>query len=154
MKYKVSNKLVLEFTDKVLEQFNKYRQTGKRKESGGILLGQVFDTKIVIDEITTPSLCDKAGQFFFIRNVKRAQMVVDAAWAKSNGTRIYLGEWHTHPVLNPFPSNEDKKLIQNMLKYSRMEIDFLFLVIVGLGENDLYVGYQKKGHVLNKLSRL
>lgn len=153
MKYKVSNQLVLEFTDEVLEQFNKNRQTGKSKESGGILLGQVFDTKIVIDEITIPSLCDKAGQLFFIRNAKRAQMVVDAAWAKSNGTRIYLGEWHTHPVPNPFPSNEDKKLILNMLKLSRMEIDFLLLAIVGLGENDFYVGFQK-GQILNKLSRL
>jgi len=117
VKYKLSNQLFLEFTDKLLEQFNNYRQTGKRQESGGILLGQVFDTKIVIDEITTPSLCDKAGQLFFTRNAKRAQMVVDAAWAKSNGTRIYLGEWHTHPVLNPFPSNEDRKLILNMLKH-------------------------------------
>ena len=153
MKYKVNNQLVLEITDGVLDQFNEYRQTGKHKESGGILLGQVFDTKIVIDEITTPTMCDKAGQFFFIRNAKRAQMAVDAAWAKSNGIRIYLGEWHIHPVLNSFPSNEDRKLILNMLKHSRMEIDFLFMVIVDLGESNFYVGYQK-GQILNKLSRL
>ncbi|MFZ5752697.1 MAG: Mov34/MPN/PAD-1 family protein [Bacillota bacterium] len=144
MRYEINNQLMLEFTDEVLDDFNKYRQIGERKESGGILLGMVFDKKIVIDQISTPSLRDKASKFFFIRNVKRAQKVVDNAWARSNGTRIYLGEWHTHPILNPFPSNDDKTLITNMLRYSKMEIDFLFLVIVGLGEKDFYVGYQKR----------
>jgi integrative and conjugative element protein (TIGR02256 family) len=153
VRYKINDQLILELTDKVLDDFDKQRQTGNRKESGGILLGEVFGTKVVIEQISTPNLWDKAGRFFFIRNARRAQTLVDTAWSQSNGTLIYLGEWHTHPVSNPFPSYEDRDLIYNMLKYSKMEIDFLFLVIVGVGEKDFYVGYQK-GRILSKLKLL
>ena len=150
MIYKIKDNLTLELTSEVLEEFKKYRQIGNRREVGGILLGQVFDTKIVIDEITGPSFLDKAGRFFFVRNVKRAQKIVNTVWVKSDGKRIYLGEWHTHPEMNPSPSYDDRKLIADMLTYSKMEIDFLFMIIVGLGKIDLYVGYQK-GQLLNKL---
>lgn len=150
MIYRINDNRVLELTDEVLEKFKKYRQTRNRMEAGGILLGQVFDTKIVIDEITEPSLLDKAGRFFFVRNVKMAQKTVNTVWSKSNGKSIYLGEWHTHSETNPFPSYDDRKLIADMLIHSKMEINFLFMIIVGLGENDLYVGYQK-GRLLSKL---
>jgi len=151
--YKINDNLILEMTSEVLEKFNKYRQTGNRNEAGGILLGQVYNKRIVIDEITKPSFSDRAGRFFFIRNAKRAQKAVNTVWTQSAGKRIYLGEWHTHPEVNPFPSYDDRNLIYNMLRHSKMEIDFLFLIIVGLGENDFYVGYQK-GKSLSKLSLL
>jgi integrative and conjugative element protein (TIGR02256 family) len=153
MRYIIADDLFLEFTNDVLFKFKKYRQFGNREEAGGILLGKVFETKVVVDMITTPSFWDKASKLSFTRNVSRAQKIVNLAWACSSGERIYLGEWHTHPVFKPTPSPDDKKLILNMLKDTRMEIDFLFLVIVGLGEEDLYVGYQKND-ILRKLNRL
>jgi len=153
VKYKINEELTLEFTPGVLADLNKYRQFGKRKEAGGILLGQVFDDRVLIDEITLPSIWDRAGKLFFIRNVRKAQKEVNKTWVKSGGKRIYLGEWHTHPEVNPTPSSDDKKLILNMLKDTKMEIDFLFLVIVGLDDLDLYVGYQKVDQ-LRKLSRI
>ena len=55
---------------------------------------------------------------------------------------IYLGEWHTHNELNPTPSPRDKNMIKNMLKDSKMEIDFLILIIVG--EKNNYIGVQSK----------
>lgn len=153
MRYKIADDLFLEFTNDVLVKFKKYRQLGNRKEAGGILLGKVFETKVVVDMITTPSFWDKACKLSFIRNVSRAQKIVNLAWACSRGERIYLGEWHTHPVFKPVPSLYDEDLILNMLRDTKMDIDFLFLVIVGQGEEDFYVGYQRN-HKLMKLDKI
>ncbi len=60
----------------------------------------------------------------FFRNVKKAQRIAEHAWKESNGERLYLGEWHTHPEDVPSPSRDDRTLLKNMLKHSRMNIDF------------------------------
>jgi integrative and conjugative element protein (TIGR02256 family) len=148
IKYKIHDNCTLVLTDEVLTQFKKYQQIGDRKEAGGILLGRVFEAQVVIDSITTPSFWDKTGRLYFIRNLKRAQKAVNKAWFTIEGRQIYLGEWHTHPDYFPIPSPDDKDLVSNMLKDTKMEIDFLFLVIIGLGENDIYVSYQKNNNLL------
>lgn len=131
MIYKYGDKYVV-FTNEVIKILDKYKQYNhKQHESGGILLGKVYNDLIIIDQISEPSREDKSGRFYFIRNVKRAQKIVERAWKESNGERIYLGEWHTHPEDIPTPSRDDKILLKNMLKHSRMEIDFLFMVILG-----------------------
>jgi integrative and conjugative element protein (TIGR02256 family) len=131
MMYKYGDKYVV-FTDEVIKIFDKYKQYNHTQhESGGILLGKVYNDLIIIDKISEPSIEDKSGRYYFVRNVKRAQNIVERAWKESNGERIYLGEWHTHPEDTPTPSKDDKILLKNMLKHSRMEIDFLFMVIIG-----------------------
>jgi len=120
------------FTSEVISLFEKYKQIEKKQhESGGILLGKIYNDLIIIDNISEPSKEDKSGRYYFYRDVKKAQKITEKAWQDSNGERIYVGEWHTHPEDIPTPSVDDNKLIKDMLKYSRMEIDFLFMVIIG-----------------------
>ncbi|MBT2618457.1 MULTISPECIES: ribosomal-processing cysteine protease Prp [unclassified Bacillus (in: firmicutes)] len=131
MIYKYGDKYIA-FTEEVIKFFDKYKQYNHTQyESGGILLGKVYNDIIIIDQISEPSIEDKSGRFYFVRNVKKAQKIVEEAWKESNCERIYLGEWHTHPEDIPTPSRDDKILLKNMLKHSRMEIDFLFMVIIG-----------------------
>ena len=52
-----------------------------------------------------------------------------------------MGEWHTHSEENPVPSYTDKVMIQQMCSTTKMEIDYLYLVIVGL-EDTFFVGRQ------------
>ena len=115
----------------VLENFNKYEQYSGRKESGGILLGKVYSSYVSIERISTPSLCDRVGRYFFVRSKIPAQRTINRLWSNSNGSTIYLGEWHTHPETNPRPSPQDRAMISNCLQSTKMEIDFLFLVIIG-----------------------
>lgn len=143
MMYNYGNKSVV-FTEEVIHLFEKYKQIGKKQhESGGILLGKIYNNLIIIDQISEPSKEDKSGRFHFFRNVKKAQKITEQAWIESNGERIYLGEWHTHPEDIPTPSSDDKKLVDNMLKHSRLEIDFLFMVIIG--RISPYVAVLEKG---------
>jgi integrative and conjugative element protein (TIGR02256 family) len=132
------------FTKEVVKTFESYKQINKHQhESGGILLGKVYKDFILVDSVSEPSSEDKSGRFYFFRNVEKAQRIIEDAWNNSQGERIYLGEWHTHPETNPTPSTDDRKLLNNLFKDTRMEIDFLLMTIIG--QNDNYVGVQRKG---------
>lgn len=123
----------LVITEAVCNVLWQHRQTGpKQHEAGGILLGRVYPTHTVIERLSTPSAEDRSGRYFFERSVAKAQRIVNEAWKESGGEVIYLGEWHTHPEQVPRPSDTDRRLIRRMLSDSKMEIDRLFLVIVGL----------------------
>nr|MBA5584850.1 ribosomal-processing cysteine protease Prp [Anaerobacillus isosaccharinicus] len=142
------------FTKEVVKTFVSYKQIKKNQhESGGILLGKVYKDLVLVDTVSEPSREDKSGRYYFFRNVKKAQKIIEDAWNNSQGERIYLGEWHTHPEAMPTPSIDDRKLLSNMLKDTRMEIEFLLMTIIGQSDN--YVGVQQKGKkVIDPLSRV
>jgi integrative and conjugative element protein (TIGR02256 family) len=123
----------IKFTEEVAAKLLSYRQTGKKPEQGGILLGRLgTDGMVVVERITEPGVGDRFGRFFFDRCRKRAQKAVDRAWEESSGKLIYVGEWHTHPEAHPRPSGRDLTMIRNMRIESKMHIDFLVQVIIGL----------------------
>lgn len=124
----------------------------KNHEVGGILLGLVFKDYCEIVKITLPNKFDRFGHNFFIRSKKGAQPRIDNAWSKSDGTIIYLGEWHSHKENNPKPSLTDKELIKNSLRTTKMEIDFLFLIIVGQNCN-LWVAKQTKNKLIELIQK-
>jgi integrative and conjugative element protein (TIGR02256 family) len=153
--YKLKNNKLLVFTNSVINTLNSYKQLKKdQHESGGILLGKVYRDIIVVDKVTEPSIEDNSGRYFFERNVQKAQKIIEYEWTHSNGERIYLGEWHTHPEDTPTPSGDDKKLLYSMLKDTQMEIDFLIMVIIGIKNPYAAVLYRdhKKIEPLSKLT--
>jgi len=139
--YKLGEEKTIVLSSNVKEKFEKYRNCLPKKESGGILLGRIcLNDFIVIEDITEPSLKDKAGLLFFKRDKKTAQQVINERWESSQGEIIYLGEWHTHNERFPTPSSVDRKMIKDLLLESKMEIDFLITIIIGMKSN--FVGIQ------------
>jgi integrative and conjugative element protein (TIGR02256 family) len=139
--YRLSDGMTLRFSESACNALRKFRQTGRRNEAGGILLGRILaNDEIVIEKVTRPGALDRAGRYFFDRARGPAQRTVEREWKKSNGEIIYLGEWHSHPEDFPTPSSRDKEMIRNMFKDTRMEIDFLVELIIGL--EDDWVGIQ------------
>jgi len=131
----------------VINVFRKYEQRADKNESGGILLGNVYSDHSEIVKVTTPNIFDKFGKYFFVRSKTGAQPQINRDWKKTEGILIYLGEWHTHSEINPKPSNEDKRMIKKALMETTMEIDFLYIVIVG--QFDTYwAGKQTKGSLI------
>lgn len=140
---------MLEFSQEVIDTFLEYRQGPDKDEAGGILLGRLYQgVRVILDAATVPNVQDKAGRYYFDRSREAAQAVVNEAWRASNGEQNYLGEWHSHPVPSPVPSDRDRQMIRNMFHQTRMEVDFLILVVVGLEEN--WVGMEN-GRRLRKL---
>lgn len=129
----------------VLEVFYNYEQ--KTNEKGGILLGYAFKEHDEIVKITIPNKLDSAGMFFFNRARKPAQAQITKSWKESKGCLIYLGEWHTHSLVNPKPSRDDKNMIKKTFRETKMEIDRLYLIIVGQN-NTYWVGRQSNGGLI------
>ena len=123
---------------KILDKFASKKAIN---EAGGILLGNVYNSHCEVVNITIPNKYDSFGKNFFVRSKRGAQPQINKAWKKSRGSEIYLGEWHTHFEENPTPSLTDKNLVKNSLRKTKMEIYFLFLIIVGINRT-IWVGKQ------------
>ena len=130
-------------SDSVLDTFANFAQLGKDDpEAGGILLGRLIlnSDDVVIDEATKPTPEDRSSRFYFWRSNKPALRRVAEAWEMSGGTRVYLGDWHTHPEDGPHPSCVDRRNWKRLLKKSRYEQEFLLFVIVGRKETCVWEG--------------
>jgi integrative and conjugative element protein (TIGR02256 family) len=105
-------------------------------EAGGVLLGRLIrDTEdYIVDQITVPGVGDKASRHGFRRAKKRTQELIDQAWFESNGTKIYLGEWHTHPEDTPIPSTVDVVNWLRLAESAKYEQNSLLFLIVGRKE--------------------
>jgi integrative and conjugative element protein (TIGR02256 family) len=129
----------------VVETLRQYVQDNPdRAEAGGVLLGRhiLGSDDIVVDEVTTPMPQDRRTRFRFFRSREPHQSRLDDAWARSAGSCTYLGEWHTHPERDPYPSSVDTADWKRKLRddtYSGV----LFFVIVGTEQCRVWEGTRR-----------
>lgn len=120
-----------------------------KPESGGILIGHdLQDNNFSITDISTPSVYDKSNRFNFIRSKKNAQLILNKFFKESNGKKIYLGEWHTHPEDFPTPSSVDKKSILERLHNDVLNSEIIFMIIVG--RKSFYISFVKTDGIKNE----
>jgi integrative and conjugative element protein (TIGR02256 family) len=102
-------------------------------EAGGVLMGRhIIGTRdVVVDRVTTPMRGDRRSRMAFTRRKRRHQQVLDEEWERSGGTRVYLGEWHTHPEPIPMPSGVDMDDWRRRLQEDIVEARSVFFLIVG-----------------------
>lgn len=134
MMYLGEEKTVI-FDEGVINVFKSFRQTGRKPEMGGILMGKIVGSEIYVLKASIPTSFDKFSRFSFNRHKKSAQLFIDYEFLNSSGTIIYIGEWHTHPESNPTPSGADLRMIKNQFKENIINEDFLLMVIIGLKNN-------------------
>lgn len=133
-----------------INAFLGYRQlTSQEHESGGVLLGRFIEesSDIVIDRVTTPQPGDTSSRSWFFRSKKRHQALIDRAWAASNGTTAYLGEWHTHPEAVPHPSMIDRAGWLKKLQFDEFS-EVIFFIIVGTEDIRMWEGRRRSSHIV------
>lgn len=115
-----------------------------------VLLGRLMSNSrdIIVDAATEPTTLDRAGRFFFQRSRRPTQKAIDEAWRNSDGTRNYLGEWHTHPEANPTPSEHDRAQWQLLCETARFEQNFLLFLILGQRSIGLWELFRENQSVL------
>jgi integrative and conjugative element protein (TIGR02256 family) len=124
---------------------NRFVQNNHQKtEAGGVLLGRFLmgNSDVVVDQVTIPAAGDKRSRFHFFRSARAHQEHILEAWTLSEGTCNYLGEWHTHPESDPYPSGYDFENWQKKLQLDKFDSDFLFFVIVGTTQINVWKGYR------------
>ena len=139
----------LKISNPALQQMLSFRQINLADcEAGGVLLGRLLldSHDIVVDEVTVPMLGDKRSRFAFHRHKRGHQAIINRRWQMSEGTCIYLGEWHTHPEPMPIPSMIDRTDWQRKLKADSFEKS-IFFVIVGTHEIRMWFGEKQSQKV-------
>jgi len=147
VRFRRHNGGIVEIVDSAATAIACYVQSDDRAdEGGGMLLGRLIvnSNDVMVDEATIPCAHDRRSRFFFWRARKPAQERVTTAWRESGQTRIYLGDWHTHPEDDPTPSCKDLKNGRRILEQARFEQDFLLFLIAGLKTTRAWE-YRKSG---------
>jgi len=132
-------KKCLLLADEVLVHFNRYRQTGNRKEAGGQLFATFDGITTHVECATGPRRSDRRGRGFFFPN-RRAERREIRHRFKSG--LHYVGDWHTHTEYRPTPSSTDVDSFREMFCKSKHILVSFVIIIVGLdhGPEGLYVG--------------
>lgn len=114
-------------------------------EAGGVLMGRhIIGTRdVVVDRVTAPMPGDRRSTTSFTRRKRRHQRALDDEWSRSGGTRVYLGEWHTHPEPVPRPSGVDMDDWRRRLEEDIVESRSVFFLIVGQTEMCAWEGSRR-----------
>ena len=145
------NKQHLVFTDAVLSNIFRYRQTHRdHPESGGQLFARITPKIVIVAVATGPNKKDNKHRFSFVPNKKRLDSEIQTFFAKG---LHYVGDWHTHPQKHPEPSLLDLRSMRNCFKKSRHELKHFLLLIVGntAMPDGIWVGLINDAHTINVL---
>lgn len=113
-----------------------------RREIGGILMGeQLAPGQFRVTEMTFQR---QGGMFArFVRNARLALVALQKFFTRT-GHRYqrynYLGEWHSHPSFEPWPSDTDHLTMIDVACRQSTGANFVLLLIMRLGENDQLEG--------------
>lgn len=131
---------MFEIKESVLERFQTYRQT-YGNEVGGVLTGSIIsDDRYRLSNVSEPCTeFNTSNRYCCIRDAAKANDFIKKEFEVSNHTRVYMGEWHTHPENHPTPSVIDINSIIEIYNKSEIVIAGVVLVIVGLKSN--YYGF-------------
>ncbi|MBB1441321.1 Mov34/MPN/PAD-1 family protein, partial [Shewanella sp. SG41-4] len=118
----------------VVELFKKYQQLfPTTPESAGVLIGERRGKHIVITDISIPGKGDSYSRYQVNRKGEHHQKKVDESFFKSNRTKHYLGEWHTHAEKRPTPSALDYK------SWSTININNENVILIIVGQHKFWV---------------
>lgn len=114
-------------------------------ESGGMLIGSIIrGTKdIIIEDLTLPIKDDKCSRLNYVRSKKHNELL-EQKWIDSQFTKMYFGEWHTHPQEDPFPSQRDIRNWKNLMKKSNTETKILLFIIAGIDIYKIWIGDRER----------
>jgi integrative and conjugative element protein (TIGR02256 family) len=122
------------FAPEVLKTFLTYRQKENECEAGGLLFAE-FDLPIIrIIDASNPTKGDKRWRTLFIPSRILQRQLIRQQFKKGYH---FIGEWHTHPVINPSPSCLDIKSVKDSFLNSKHELNYFVMVIVGSDEDGL-----------------
>ena len=127
----LDRRTLVNFAGAVLEVFSAHVQLGDTdREAGGLLLGTVHGSHMLVEQATIPTALDKRFRHRFERLPFGHSAVAQSRWLQTGGQVRYLGEWHTHPEPDPNPSLFDRIEWQR-LAANRNDHRAMLVVIVG-----------------------
>lgn len=119
---------------------NALNRAGDR-EIGGILMAEHVGTnEFVVRDITIHGRGTIAS---FVRLIEEAAGRLKRFFRNTNKnyTRFnYIGEWHSHPSFEPFPSGRDHRSMRDIISDASVGANFVVLLIVKLDKSGSLMG--------------
>lgn len=140
MEYKI------EIKEEVYEQLKGYAQH-EGNELCGVLTGSQIDEKTFRISKVSPPCVASNSKCGCIRDVAKANEFIEQDYIDSEQTRVYIGEWHTHPESTPTPSQVDNCSIVDNFNTAKRVLPFLIMMIVGTESNYCSV-YNGEGFIV------
>lgn len=111
-------------------------------EAGGIFVGSYRGPHVEISGCTTPLPRDLRKPTLFDRSDPEHHAAALKAWKESGGTDTYVGEWHTHPVDDPVPSDLDVRTWRAIMRCVSDPLIFLIA-----GRRSIWCGHGRRGEL-------
>jgi proteasome lid subunit RPN8/RPN11 len=91
--------------------------SGSPIETGGVLSGLLLDEEVAVENVFTPP--DSLGDAdYFIRGKEGLEGFFMEEWEKG---RVWVGEWHSHPVWSLTPSADDIAEMRKLIEAADIE---------------------------------
>ena len=132
----------IEIKEEVIEQLSEYTQKDGF-ELCGVLTGSQIDEKTFRIAKVSPPCVASNSRCGCVRDAQKGNAFLAQDYEQSEQTRVYIGEWHTHPEPHPIPSPTDISSIVNNYHTSSLALPILVMIIVGT--EGLYVSVYE-GH--------
>lgn len=126
--------LKISISASALELMEEESARSKYTETGGVIAGDgsAESGEIHISHASLPGPRAKATRYSFQHDREFCQKFLDDLAAESNGTIDYLGEWHKHFELNPYPSGRDAKTLFSIAENRDYHVNQPLLLIIGI----------------------
>jgi integrative and conjugative element protein (TIGR02256 family) len=119
----------IRFSPEILAHFETYRQQGHIKtEIGGQLFGEFIRNEIRVIRATGPNSADRHGGTWFKPNLGEHNIEIKRLFEQK---LHFVGDWHTHPEPEPFPSSWDLESMEDCFRKSHHELKAFLMVIIG-----------------------
>lgn len=119
---------------------------GNNNEDCGLLFAsQTSDDRIRVNSISgSCSVQSNSQKHFCELDVEKANAIIVDEFEKSNHTRFYVGEWHTHPEDNPTPSLRDKMSFKDSYHKNEMTVQNIILMAIAGRKSVIWQMYDGK----------
>ena len=130
--------IIIEITEEVVEDIARRVQIDE-PEDVGVIFGSVIEGDHIRINKLSETCALQRTKYKCILDASIANQVIKEEFEKSNQTRVFVGEWHTHPEEYPTPSYMDIRSIAKDYNDGGSGINGLILLIIGQKSN--YWGY-------------
>lgn len=121
----------VQYSEQALKMFQSEIDKLGALETGGVLIGYIKDDLIMIEKASNGGPNAIHEEFYFRADPHYIDMFIDMEIANSSGEIRYIGEWHTHPQVEPEPSDLD---LNSLCEIAESANDFCMLLIIGAVE--------------------
>ena len=121
-------------TAQILKRLRRELRRAGSSEIGGLLMGEhVGHDEFHVVDISVQRTGGSIASFVRDPASHEAQLKAFFARTRGNFTRFnYLGEWHSHPMFAPVPSETDCRSMQSIIDNTGVGANFVVLLVVKL----------------------